>query len=213
MKTAQVLYKGSLLHAALSRLAWLYVHFVGLTSRITEEGTAKGQVIYALWHQQQVMAIYLRRHSRICGLVSKSRDGEYIARVIGMFGCAFVRGSTSSGGFMPLRGLIRAARAGYSLAITPDGPRGPVFKAQPGAIYVAMKTGLPIIPVACALSSKKSVNSWDKFQFPLPFGRVLAVYGQPITVSEADDLNAKTAELENALISLTARAEALLTSS
>jgi lysophospholipid acyltransferase (LPLAT)-like uncharacterized protein len=96
------------------------------------------------------------------------------------------------------------------VAITPDGPRGPIFKVQPGIVYLAQKAGVPIIPVACALSKKKILRSWDKYQFPLPFGRIEAVYGQPFPVAGTDDVPAKAAELEHLLLKLTQEAETLL---
>jgi lysophospholipid acyltransferase (LPLAT)-like uncharacterized protein len=133
-----------------------------------------------------------------------------MARILKRFGFTFVRGSTTSGGLMALRGLIKAARDGYSIAITPDGPRGPIFKVQPGIVYLAQKAGVPIIPVACALSRKKILRSWDRYQFPLPFGRIEAVYGQPFQVAGNGDVAAKTAELEGILNELTREAETLL---
>lgn len=206
----ELLYKNSLPHSVLSALAWLYIHFVARTSKISEKGNGTPAGIYTIWHRQEVLLIFLQRGRNICGLVSKSRDGEYMARILLRFGFSFVRGSTSSGGFLSLRALIKAARGGHSLALTPDGPRGPVFKVQPGAIYLAQKAGLPIIPAACALTRKKILRSWDRYQFPLPFGRIQVVYGTPFPVAETDDIHAKAAELEGVLNALTEEAERLL---
>ena len=208
----ELLYKNSPPHSILSLLAWLYIQLVGATSRVNITGDDKhpGAAVYALWHRQEVLFIYLHRGQKVCGLVSKSKDGEYMARILERFGFTFVRGSTTSGGLMALRGRIKAAREGYSVAITPDGPRGPIFKVQPGIVYLAQKAGIPIIPVACALSRKKILRSWDKYQFPLPFGRIEAVYGRPLSVTETDDVAAKSAELEKTLNALTEQAETLL---
>ncbi len=208
----ELLYKKSLTHSLLSALAWLYVYFIALTSKISVkgEGFPPGPCIYTIWHRQEVAMIYLQRNRGLCGLISKSKDGEYMARILLRFGFSFVRGSTTSGGFLSLRALIKAARSGVSLAITPDGPRGPVFKVQPGAIYLAQKAGIPVIPCACALSKKIILRSWDKYQFPLPFGRIQTVYGAPFPVAETDDIHAKAIELEGVLNALTAEAEELL---
>ena len=201
----ELFYKGSIPHFILPWLAWLYVQFFANTSRITVKGEGKypGPAIYACWHRQQVLLIYLQRNRGLCGLVSKSKDGEYMARILKLFGFSVVRGSTTSGGFTSLRGLIKAARDGCSLGITPDGPLGPVFKVKPGAIYLAKKARIPIIPIACTLSKKKVFRSWDKFQLPLPFGRIQAAYGAPLFVAETDDIEAKAVELENMLNDLT----------
>ncbi|MDD5209791.1 MAG: lysophospholipid acyltransferase family protein [Elusimicrobiales bacterium] len=206
----ELLYKNSLPHSALSALAWLYVRFMALTSRISIKGDGTPPGIYTIWHRQEVIMIYAQRGRGLVGLVSKSKDGEYMARILKRFGFCFVRGSTSSGGFLSLRSLIKAARGGFSLAITPDGPKGPVFKVQPGAIYLAQKAGIPVIPCASAYSRKKILRSWDKYQFPLPFGRVQVVYGAPFPVTETDDVAAKAVELENVLNALTAEAERLV---
>lgn len=208
----ELLYKHSLPHSLLSALAWLYVQILALTSRFSIKGESShpGPAIYSIWHRQEVLMIYLHRNRNLVGLVSKSKDGEYMARILKRFGFSFVRGSTTSGGFLSLRALIKAARSGFSLAITPDGPRGPVFKVQPGAIYLAQKAAIPLIPCACALSKKLILRSWDKYQFPLPFGRIQAVYGAPFAVQADDDVSAKAAELESVLNALTAEAEQLL---
>ena len=206
----ELLYKNSLPHIVLSALAWLYIYFIALTSKLSVKGDGAPRGIYTIWHRQEVLMLYLQRSRDLVGLVSKSKDGEYMARIMRRFGFSFVRGSTTSGGFLSLRSLIKAARSGYSLAITPDGPRGPVFKVQPGAIYLAQKAGIPVIPCACALSKKKILRSWDKYQFPLPFGRIQTVYGAPFYVAEADDIHAKALELEGVLNALTEEAERLL---
>lgn len=208
----ELLYKNSPAHTILSLLAWLYIQLIGKTSRITVKGNNnyKGTAVYALWHRQEVLLIYLHRNRGICGLVSKSKDGEYMARILKRFGFTFVRGSTTTGGIMALRGLIKAARNGYSVAITPDGPKGPIFKVQPGIVYLAQKAGVPVIPAACALSKKIILRSWDKYQFPLPFGRIEVVYGEPLHVSPDDDIQSKSAELESRLNALTEEAEKLL---
>ncbi|HNW44044.1 MAG TPA: lysophospholipid acyltransferase family protein [Elusimicrobiales bacterium] len=205
-------YEGSLPHAILPRLARLYVWMLALTSRINVKGEAfyAKPAIYAIWHRQEVLMIYLQRNRGLAGLVSLSKDGEYMARILRLFGFALIRGSTTTGGSSSLRALIRAGRAGTSLAITPDGPKGPVFKVQPGAVYIAQKTGLPVLPCAAAFSKKIVLRNWDKYQFPLPFGRMQAVYGPPFFVAEGDDIAAKAAELEGVLNSLTEEAERLL---
>jgi len=209
----ELLYKNSFPHALLSGLAWLYVHFIALTSRISVKGDGTLPGIYTIWHRQEVIMTYAQRGRNLVGLISKSKDGEYMARILQRFGFSFVRGSTTSGGFLSLRSLIKAARGGFSLAITPDGPKGPVFKVQPGAIYLAQKAGIPVIPCASAYAKKKILRSWDKYQFPLPFGRIQVVYGAPFYVAETDDVPAKAVELENVLNALTAEAEDLLSKS
>ncbi|MCG2725180.1 MAG: lysophospholipid acyltransferase family protein [Elusimicrobia bacterium] len=146
----------------------------------------------------------------ICALVSKSGDGEYLARMLNNLGFRTVRGSTSSGATRSLLKLIIYAKKGLSIAITPDGPKGPRHKIQNGVIFLAQKTGLPVIPMGSALSKKIIFNSWDKFQLPLPFSRAALVYDKPFFVSPSDNLNNKAKELENILNKITLQAKEII---
>jgi hypothetical protein len=165
-----------------------YVYFVGFCTKFIEDKNSKAkdlddnhQVIYAFWHNQQSFLLFpYRKKGKISVLVSMSSDGEYIARSLPKFNMKATRGSSTRGGFAALRGLIEDAKKGYNPALTPDGPRGPIYKASPGIIYLARKTRLPIIPAAVDCSNKFHVNSWDKFQVPLPFGRCALVYEEPV---------------------------------
>lgn len=165
-----------------------YVYFVGFFTKFIYRKNKQAQnlddnqkVIYAFWHNQQSFLLFpYRTNGKISVLVSMSSDGEYIARSLPKFNMKATRGSSTRGGFAALRGLIEDAKKGYNPALTPDGPRGPIYKASQGIIYLARKTDLPIIPVAVDCSHKFHVNSWDKFQVPLPFGRCAIVYEEPL---------------------------------
>ena len=188
------------LHSLVSSLGHLYISFTGATTRIrTENRPEAADVIYASWHSQLAFMLYVLRNRDISGLVSRSRDGEYAARLLRKFGFNTVRGSTSRAAAQSLMELIDRGRRGFPLAITPDGPKGPNRKVQQGVIYLAQKTGMAIMPVGVRLSSKLTFNSLDNFEFPLPFGKATVVYGAPIKVAEGDHLEAKAAELEAAL--------------
>lgn len=194
-------------HALGSTLAWWYTLFLGWTTRIywfkTDEAKAmedngKG-LIYAIWHNQQLFLLYPYRGQKIAPLISKSSDGEYIARCLPHFGMIAVRGSTSKGGARALIKLIQAAREGYRPMLTPDGPRGPIYTVQPGILFLAKKTGLPIIPVGAALSHKIKVGSWDKMRVPLPFGKTALTYGKAVWVKDEKDFDRAAKELQEQL--------------
>ena len=194
-----------------------YLHAVGFLTRYIHAGSQAAmeldrnrRVIYAFWHNQQMFLLYpYRKKGKICVLVSMSKDGEYMARALPKFKMKAMRGSTTRGGYSALRGLMDIAEAGYCPAITPDGPRGPVYNAHSGIIYLAQKTRLPILPAGVACSNKFSVKSWDKFQVPLPFGRCAIVYGEPVWVGEADDIETARQKLTNILNEATAHAARL----
>ncbi|MBO5012118.1 MAG: lysophospholipid acyltransferase family protein [Elusimicrobiaceae bacterium] len=194
-------------HAVGSTLAYFYTVFLGWTTRIywfkSEEGErlekeGKG-VIYAVWHNQQLFLLYPYKGQKIAPLISQSSDGEYIARCLPKFGMLAVRGSSSRGGARALIHLMHAARDGYSPMLTPDGPRGPIYKVQSGILFLAKKTGLPIIPVGTALSHKIKVGSWDKMRVPLPFGKTALTYGKTVRVKDDADMERAAKELEEQL--------------
>ena len=209
------LYKNSIGHKILSGIGSLYINLSGNTSRITIKNrelvedylSSKKKGIFAAWHSQLVLTTFNHKDMNICGLVSKSKDGEYLARMLTNLGFKTVRGSTSSGATRSLLKLIIYAKKGFSIAITPDGPKGPRHKVQNGVIFLAQKTGFPIIPMGTALSKKIVFNSWDKFQLPLPFARAILVYDKPFFVSLDDNLDAKAKELKEILNNLTLQAK------
>jgi lysophospholipid acyltransferase (LPLAT)-like uncharacterized protein len=118
----------------------------------------------------------------LAALVSASKDGGFLAAILERFGVQPVRGSSSRRGAQALLELTSWADRGYNLAITPDGPRGPRYQVQPGAISLAQVTGLPIVPVSYSLGAKIRLKSWDQFQIPLPFSRCTMVFEKPIWV-------------------------------
>lgn len=180
------------------------MRFVAFTARASVKGESfinKKQVIYALWHGKQLMSIALHRDTGLCAMASMSRDGNYIAKALSYLGFSdSVRGSSKKGGASAIRQFVRMAKeTKRSMAITPDGPLGPIYKAKRGIIILAKLTNVPIIPITCECSCKIRFNSWDKFEIPLPFTKVQAVYGDPITVKHNDNDILKADELEKAL--------------
>ena len=163
--------------------------------------------ILAFWHRHLLLMPYVYRGQRISVLVSRSRDGELIARTVAHFGIDSARGSSSRGGAAGLRELLRKAREGYDLAFTPDGPRGPAGIVQPGVIAAAAATGFPIVPVALAASRCRRLRSWDRFVVPLPGACVHYVCGELFPVARGMDPAAAAAELARRLDG--AEAEAL----
>jgi len=139
-------------------------------------------VIYAYWHSFILVPVYTARNLGIKVLISQHRDGEYIAQVIERFGFSTIRGSSTRGGTKALLKLIKNPNDRATLAITPDGPRGPRFVVQPGIIFLGQKTGLPIIPVSLGLTSYWELPSWDKFRIPKPFSKAALIYGDPINI-------------------------------
>jgi lysophospholipid acyltransferase (LPLAT)-like uncharacterized protein len=114
------------------------------------------QYILTFWHSHLLLMLHAKYRRPISGLVSQSKDGELIARVFHYYGVDSARGSSTRGGSGAFREMLRRARAGHNLAITPDGPKGPPLYVKDGVIVTAQATGLPILPVAFAAKKKSS---------------------------------------------------------
>ncbi len=138
-----------------------------------------GPVIAAFWHGHMLIPLLAFRNRPVAVLVSRSRDGERIARVARHFGLGSVRGSTSRGATAAMKELLELARGNTThLVVTPDGPRGPRHRVAPGVIYLAQKTGFPILPLAAGLDRYWVLPSkWDEFLLPKPFARALVRSG------------------------------------
>jgi lysophospholipid acyltransferase (LPLAT)-like uncharacterized protein len=124
---------------------------------------------------------------RIVVLSSKHRDAEALVRILRMFGIEQARGSSTSGGATGLRQILRKVQEGCDVGLTPDGPRGPRRRVQPGVVAIARFTGLPIIPVTFSASRALRLRSWDRTLIPKPFSRGLFVYGDPVVVPRDAD--------------------------
>jgi hypothetical protein len=168
----------------------------------------------AFWHGRILPAtVYFRRRG-IVVITSENFDGEWIARIIERFGYGTARGSTSSGGKRAVLRLVREMKAGRPAGFTLDGPRGPARVAQPGAVWLAMATGNPLLPFHLEASAAWTARSWDRTQIPKPFSTVGIAVGEPLYVEpHASDaaLEAARQELERRLAALETDAKALLT--
>jgi lysophospholipid acyltransferase (LPLAT)-like uncharacterized protein len=156
-------------------------------------------VLLALWHQHLAFALATHRRSyprlpprRLAGLVSASRDGGLLAEVMRCQGITPIRGSSSRRGAQALLEIVRAARQGLDVAITPDGPRGPRHRVREGIITAAQLSGCPIVPVGFQSRLVWELHSWDRFQIPFPFGSCRVRVGPRIDVPR--DLSADRRE-------------------
>ena len=139
--------------------------------------------ILTFWHSRLLLPSYMLKGMNFLVLVSQSKDGEIIARIIQQQGQGSMRGSSTRGGLRALAGMIKNLKENQRpAAFTPDGPQGPRFKVKQGVITCAKKTGYPIVPVTYSASRIKVFSSWDRFILPLPFSRCRIVYGDPVRV-------------------------------
>jgi lysophospholipid acyltransferase (LPLAT)-like uncharacterized protein len=145
-------------------------------------------VIYSFWHRAVFASAWLWRKLGFAIMVSRSFDGEYIARTIEKLGFAAVRGSSSRGGATALIGLKKRLEQHTSVAFTIDGPRGPKYVAKPGPVLLSRASALPMAAFYVALSDAWVLNTWDAFLIPKPFSKALVRVSAKIQVpAEADD--------------------------
>lgn len=138
--------------------------------------------IVTFWHYSITFTLYNQRKDSGVAMVSASKDGEYIARLVGHFGFDSVRGSSNSRGMSALKKLMKKVREGANAAIVADGSQGPPLKVQAGSILLASRTGKPILPVAWSADRYVAFGSWDKMVLPKPFAKIEYFYGEPIYI-------------------------------
>ncbi|MCU0231330.1 MAG: lysophospholipid acyltransferase family protein [Acidobacteria bacterium] len=164
--------------------------------------------VHVFWHAHILVGIYSYVGREIMVMISRHRDGELIARTVERFGYLAARGSTTEGGSAAFREMVQAVRAGRDICFTPDGPRGPARKVQPGTIAAARALGIPIVPVVGDADRAWRMRSWDRFLVPKPGARVLLACGQPLFVERGDALEDGAARLEREMEALGAFAAA-----
>lgn len=158
------------------------------------------------WHFAFPTVLYFFRQLNGVLMVSRSRDGEWAARLAQCLGFQTVRGSSHHGGAQALKAMLHLARKGYPAGLIADGSQGPPLVAQKGIVWLASATGLPLVPLSLAADRAWRVPSWDRTLVPLPFARIVIAAGEPIQVPRPagqDDLEASRRYLETELNELT----------
>jgi len=215
-------------------LFWVYMASVGRTTRWSIEGgdearevwTNSHSVIVASWHSRvlmlpmgyhRYMIKWPKRPVNVAMMVSLSPDGECIAKAVHHTGLETIRGSSTNkkkkkdkGGVRAIALALKKLKNGGAICLTPDGPRGPMQRAQAGPILLAQRSGAAILPYALAAKPSKRLNSWDRMMVPPPFSKGVVVFGKPIYAPKDGDAEAQRLALEESLNAATQRAEELV---
>ena len=168
--------------------------------------------IYAFWHDSLLAPVKFKARVRV--LISKHADGELIAQACRYLGFGVVRGSTTRGGGGALVELWDCSTQVH-LVFTPDGPRGPRRKVQPGIIIMASRSGLPIVPVGIGFRRAWYARSWDRLAVPQPFSSSVGVLGPAISVPpeiDREQLEHYRKLVEERMLNVTVQAEGLANS-
>ncbi len=174
-----------------------------------------GTFLVCHYHQSLLGVLGPHHNLPIAVLTSMSRDGDITARYLQSIGIRVVRGSSSRGGAFGALELMKALRAGYHAVINVDGPRGPYKSVKPGAVELARRCGVPMVPIVARATREFTLKrSWDNFRVPMPFSRVAIVYGPPVefgaNAPDARELHARRRRLALSMHALEAQATRLV---
>jgi len=140
--------------------------------------------IFAFWHGRMFVLPFVFQNyaEKVNVLISRHRDGEFAARLVKALGFGTIRGSTGrgKGGERAFLEMVNVLQSGGSVAITPDGPKGPSEKVKKGIVKLSMKTGVPVYPISFSANPVYRFNSWDRFLLPLPFSKCTIKVGKPL---------------------------------
>lgn len=199
-----------------ARVILIYLKFAYFTSKWyfsvskefdTEKVNNEKGVFFALWHNRLVYSInFFREYKNICALTSPHADGRIIGQLVLMLNKSIIEGSTNKNSRMAVKQIIQKLSEGAKIVITPDGPRGPVYKNNSVITKIANKYDKKIIPLSFHASKYFKLNSWDGMLIPKPFSKIWVVIGEPLTLSDNDQDDRLL--LEEKLNDLTKQAEA-----
>jgi lysophospholipid acyltransferase (LPLAT)-like uncharacterized protein len=162
------------------RIEWRGLEHLAEARRLSK------QVIFSFWHGRLLVLSFSHRRRGIQVLASEHPDGDLMGRTITRLGFGHLRGSSTRRGAAALRELAACLRNGLDIGLAIDGPRGPRGVVQQGAIELSRMTGSAVVPLTNSAKPRVLFKSWDRFQLPLPFAKVVIEYGEPYVVpSEA----------------------------
>jgi lysophospholipid acyltransferase (LPLAT)-like uncharacterized protein len=195
----------------LSFIAYLFLRLLHATLRVrhirADHLDNTPRYIVAFWHECVLMSMFSRWRKPTTAMISRSKDGEIVTGVVHRFGIDTARGSSTRGGDIALREILRDVGEGKNIAFTPDGPKGPARVVKEGLVYASKITGLPIVPFHFTARSKKRLRSWDGMIVPRPFSRAVFVYGEPAVVPRDGDVEEWRLKIEKQMNELADEAE------
>lgn len=199
-------------------MGYRFVLMVGRTLRLRTPGYEKikalnGGVIICGWHGKSLIPGWFFRNKGVWVVISQSRDGEIQNVVFSSLRYSVIRGSTGRGGVRAAVESIRVLRKGATMAMTPDGPRGPSGVVQGGVMLMAQKSGAALVPVGISARPRWQAPAWDRYMFPFFFAKAVFTFGDPIYVpvdSTEEQVEGYRLELENRIHTMEAEAEGML---
>ena len=177
-------------------VGWV-LRLVGSTLRVEVDDRAglsessENPVLWSCWHNTVFVLPYMRvkfySHRKVVVLTSASKDGAVLESAVAVCNIEAVRGSSSRRAVAALIALRKAVKSGNDVCITPDGPRGPRYKLQPGIIKMAESTGASIVPIRVEFDRCWKLGTWDAFRIPVPFSKVSVILEKSVKVEAGID--------------------------
>jgi len=175
-------------------ILYLLARFIYLTNKkryfYPNDDFSSESFILCCWHGNLLMQPFnyhkFKKNGSLKAIISEHRDGITIQKVMSLLNVGSFSGSSTKNGARALIGAIKAIKKGIDIAITPDGPQGPIYSVADGIIVLSQKTRAKILPFQTVASKCWQFNSWDRFTIPKPFGTIDFYVGDPFDV---DDLS------------------------
>lgn len=161
--------------------------------------------VLMFWHGKMLAGWWLRKNQNCYAVVSQSKDGEILSRLLKKWNYQLIRGSSSKDSKEVMKEMVDILKNGYSLAITPDGPRGPANKMKIGGLIAAVRSNRPIVLCGISYKKKRILNSWDRFELPKMFSDVRIKLSEPKLIPSGlskEDYENIRQQLENELNAL-----------
>ena len=191
----KILYKITLFLEKYFAFIILNILYITFSYKIIGLSKPYPKYIYIFWHRNIIPLLLNRKYENVVVLISSSKDGDYIAEPTKLFGFKTARGSSSRKGIAAFKELVRLSK-NHTIAITPDGPRGPRGKVKDGALQLSYLTKIPLCAVKVKVSSAWVFNSWDRFVLPKPFAKIEVEYSEPIYVASKEDFELYKEQIE-----------------
>jgi lysophospholipid acyltransferase (LPLAT)-like uncharacterized protein len=163
-------------------------HFVMPKDLDEEKIDNENGLFFAIWHNRLAYSMYIfGNYKNTFGLTSPHSDGKIIGKLVLMMNHKIIKGSTNKNSNSAVKEIIKQITNGSKIVVTPDGPRGPIYKNGSVITKIANKYNKKLIPVSCHASSYFELKSWDKMMIPKPFSKITVVIGKPLELSGDDD--------------------------
>lgn len=177
----------------IAKLLYIYLKITYFTSKwqfvFTDDYNkqrflSQKRTIFAFWHNKLAFGPGIfAGYKDIYALISPHSDGRIISDIVKQFGFGVINGSTNKDPFIALRTIVKKLHNNSDIVITPDGPRGPIYKINSNINKIAWKYNVMLIPISCNSSRYFSFKSWDRLIMPLPFGKITVRVGSPLTLT------------------------------